>query len=701
MPAGFESLPANARSVRLLMLSILPIGAILLIYVITRRARVRYEAGVRVWAKGLSSETTTVVKPQTDGQAPTTVLPHLATQAFWSRARIGPTTERLHIGAAIALVVLLLAWDARFHPYEECYTPGGVFSGSCLAKSSPYEWWLTGVIAASLVLLGWIVWLTVRTSEVPKGERATLRVRTLAGFALVAACILFAAHAVIVAIGFFQKLEAPVSADLHHPEPFLGVSVATNVLVGFLLVGCLSSLAWRRRVPVMLVTILPLGALVLLAAGGLVGERAAAVGDPFPTASWVLFALATLAVAATAWLAVLPPKKWQNGEDYKFAAWHGHGPAVALTLAVFAALFITTSLVLGVRAALLPALATTELDGAWRVPAEPKTESSTTGFTIEVPPVYELFGMAVLAAVAFALLYALAVLIAWVRGGITLFTTPKLAQAKSAQPAEDAGGGEDAWDDPPYPSNAYPPGERPAKITFDLESDQRSRQVATARRFAALAHRGEPIIGVLALVALILVTAVVVLNIALGEAGVSRWFTPPVVTWISRITLTVMGGIAIAIVGLVAVNAMSKKERPIGLLWDLMCFLPRAGHPFAPPCYGERVVPELTSRAADWLVGNQHDIDEAAPLPGEAARRKVVFSAHSLGAVLATAAVFALHNHKQVKGDVDARVGLVTYGVQLRAYFSRFFRMCSAPMCSVSSRPVAHVPSGGIRGRSR
>jgi hypothetical protein len=126
----------------------------------------------------------------------------------------------------------------------------------------------------------------------------------------------------------------------------------------------------------------------------------------------------------------------------------------------------------------------------------------------------------------------------------------------------------------------------------------------------------------------------------------------------SAIAITMLGAVAVAAVAAVAANALTSKERPVGVLWDLLCFLPRAGHPFGPPSYAERAVPELDDRIRTWL---------AAP---SVLRRRVIVSAHSMGVVLAIATLFA----RYAAEDAPLRnVGLLTYGAQPRPYFGRFF----------------------------
>lgn len=92
----------------------------------------------------------------------------------------------------------------------------------------------------------------------------------------------------------------------------------------------------------------------------------------------------------------------------------------------------------------------------------------------------------------------------------------------------------------------------------------------------------------------------------------------------------------------------AETQRMIGTLWDLGTFWPRAVHPFAPPCYAERAVPELTRRI------------------GALARRgEVLLSGHSQGSVLAVAAIL------QLPPETLHRVALLTYGSPLRRLYAR------------------------------
>ncbi|MEU5218711.1 hypothetical protein AB0G79_21275 [Streptomyces sp. NPDC020807] len=93
-------------------------------------------------------------------------------------------------------------------------------------------------------------------------------------------------------------------------------------------------------------------------------------------------------------------------------------------------------------------------------------------------------------------------------------------------------------------------------------------------------------------------------------------------------------------------------RRTIGILWDVGTFWPRAAHPFAPPCYAERAVPDLTWRMSSWT---------------RTTGGRLVISGHSQGSVLAAAAVW------QLPPATRGRVALLTYGSPLERLYGRWF----------------------------
>ncbi len=93
-------------------------------------------------------------------------------------------------------------------------------------------------------------------------------------------------------------------------------------------------------------------------------------------------------------------------------------------------------------------------------------------------------------------------------------------------------------------------------------------------------------------------------------------------------------------------------RRTIGILWDVGTFWPRAAHPFAPPCYAERAVPDLASRMSGWTART---------------RGRLVISGHSQGSVLAASAVW------QLPAGTRRRVALLTYGSPIERLYGRWF----------------------------
>ncbi|NUK21798.1 hypothetical protein [Streptomyces lunaelactis] len=100
-------------------------------------------------------------------------------------------------------------------------------------------------------------------------------------------------------------------------------------------------------------------------------------------------------------------------------------------------------------------------------------------------------------------------------------------------------------------------------------------------------------------------------------------------------------------------------RRTIGILWDVGTFWPRAAHPFAPPCYAERAVPDLTWRMCTWT---------------KETGGRLVISGHSQGSVLAAAAVW------QLPAAPRRRVALLTYGSPLERLYGRWFPAYFGPV---------------------
>jgi hypothetical protein len=94
--------------------------------------------------------------------------------------------------------------------------------------------------------------------------------------------------------------------------------------------------------------------------------------------------------------------------------------------------------------------------------------------------------------------------------------------------------------------------------------------------------------------------------------------------------------------------------RALGILWDLASYWPRAAHPFVPPCYAQKAVPDLVERARKY-------IDEG---------HKVVLSSHSQGSLIVIAAALRM---KACYPASCEHLGLVMAGSQLQWAYPRAF----------------------------
>lgn len=117
-------------------------------------------------------------------------------------------------------------------------------------------------------------------------------------------------------------------------------------------------------------------------------------------------------------------------------------------------------------------------------------------------------------------------------------------------------------------------------------------------------------------------------------------------------SLWLVGLLPVAAVLLLRLAAVNERwRRQIGAMWDVLIFWPRHIHPFAPPCYSERVIPQL-----QWHL--DHLLEEG---------KGVVLAGHSQGSVIASAASAV---RRQKTAD---RFDLVVYGSPIAALYERVF----------------------------
>lgn len=157
----------------------------------------------------------------------------------------------------------------------------------------------------------------------------------------------------------------------------------------------------------------------------------------------------------------------------------------------------------------------------------------------------------------------------------------------------------------------------------------------------------------------------------------------------------------------------------LGMVWDVASFWPRSFHPFAPPAYSARAIPELQARLTEITTGAHVDPTEVeakedppaasdAAAEGNAAASDngasstmhaatsrpglAILSGHSQGSVLSLAAVASLDD------DVARHVRLVTHGSPLfrfyAQYFPRYFNQTLFDGCARKLGPTDHVADG-------
>ncbi|MER7369966.1 hypothetical protein [Nonomuraea wenchangensis] len=172
--------------------------------------------------------------------------------------------------------------------------------------------------------------------------------------------------------------------------------------------------------------------------------------------------------------------------------------------------------------------------------------------------------------------------------------------------------------------------------------------VAAVWSCAALTDRAGLVLGVL--------TGVGVAGVAAATAAGRLGLITPVGGLAGALSSAGSWALVAVAAGLVMVGRRAYRDgrlrRTVGILWDVATFWPRAVHPLAPPCYAERVVPELAAR-----VGRLARTDQD----------QVIISGHSQGSVIAAALVL------QLRPELRRRVALLTHGSPLRRLYAAFF----------------------------
>lgn len=205
---------------------------------------------------------------------------------------------------------------------------------------------------------------------------------------------------------------------------------------------------------------------------------------------------------------------------------------------------------------------------------------------------------------------------------------------------------------------------------------QSASAVARTWAVAALTDRAAFALALLALPT----AAVFVTHLALLQGGVHA-------EWLGGLTRAAALGGTIGVAATVFFIAQlrsallnSSARRRFGALWDIGTFWPRACHPFAPPCYAERTIPEVATRIRR-IVGTADSRTEAAARPAtsppptglEEAHSPVLLTGYSQGTPISVAVT------AQLSQDVRAKMSLLLLAAPVRRLYGRAFPQYFGP----------------------
>ncbi|UAJ79389.1 hypothetical protein IT072_19735 [Leifsonia sp. ZF2019] len=647
----FFALPDfDRRGIRLAMLSLVPVLGVVVLLVVSHTARTRYEAGIfgTVDKMRHAEERGGAAAADPNGRTP------LATEGFWGMTRVRLPSELLHLAGSLFLVSILLGWDDVF---AACSRGSSRIPAACWGgEPAPLaRWWVSAAVLAAIV--GLVVAIARVMADTDTVTRPSRTVSTAARRNLVRRRLRlrerWAGWTLLVSVAVYVLVFVAVAVPDPHLNyariPFLGLVISPAIVTGVLLAIALSALGWRRlpewpRSAARVREWLPaVACIALVVVAGLAVALAVLLppdGRPPEPPSIIAYSMSLGALVLLALVIAFQPSRARRREVLRYEGWGGTGPGVVLLLSLGGAMLLSTLVVLGAQC---------WLSSPGAVPICPLSPGDAALIT---PGAYRNFGSTVPVLAVLLLLLVAVVAVARMRT-TPQFTTPRTEGGRPLL----------------APLRRYRDGHVPLTTT----SGKLTTRMLHARRFAGLFHRGEPILGALA--------GLLAVGCAVAVSFPDTWRP----TALLDFALPALGLIAVSAIVTIAENAIATKERPIGVMWDLMCFLPRAGHPYGPPCYAERVIPELRGRIVAWLETDllagrivdgrdtrselERADDELAAL-GTPQRRKVILSAHSLGGVLAVSCLFTLG--ADTTGGLR-NVGLLTYGTQLRAFFGRFF----------------------------
>jgi hypothetical protein len=144
----------------------------------------------------------------------------------------------------------------------------------------------------------------------------------------------------------------------------------------------------------------------------------------------------------------------------------------------------------------------------------------------------------------------------------------------------------------------------------------------------------------------------------------------------------------------------ASKRRRFGFVWDVGTFWPRACHPFGPPCYAERSVPEVVGRLRRLVGDRVRGATDPALAAQDAERRgrqpsdpveqhsSVLLTGYSQGTPISIA-VFA-----QLPREVRAQLSLLTLAAPIRRLYGRTFPAYFGPDQLAKVR--ADLTDGGV-----